>query len=458
MLQALWTAVSGMTANASAISIIGDNIANLSTTAFKSNSPVFGDVLSQLITGVTGGAQIGNGTLLETITPLFTQGTLVATGNPLDMAIDGNGFFLLRDPGAGAGHLYTRAGNFTLDKDGYLVNPGGLRVQGYLATSANATIVTSSTFKGAVTDVKINAALNTASVTSEVDSTLNLTSTATSIDASLRFRIANDANGIPDLPLNYNYSNTTTVYDSQGGAHEVTAYYTKRTGNVWEVNYVYNDPVHNRQLDIASSASHQYLVFNQSGVLYSSGTATSIATVTQANMIEPAEQFNFGTSVAFTQPITFKYGQSLAQGGNGLGSTVQLADIFQPISSTQDGKAPGSMKSVNVDQSGVITAVFSNGQTLVIGEIVLAKFPAPDKLTKIGSNNYLESFASGIPVVSAPKTSGLGGIVEGNLEQSNVDLSTQFIQMIAAQRAYTANTKTVTTIDEMMQDTLNLKR
>ncbi|MBF0565403.1 MAG: flagellar hook protein FlgE [Nitrospirae bacterium] len=455
MIAALWTAVSGMTANSESLQVISDNIANMSTTGFKSSRAVFGDVLSQQLQGVTGGAQIGSGTLLESVEPLFTQGTLVATGNPLDMAIDGNGFFVLRDPNAGSGHDYTRAGNFSLDKNGYLINPGGLRVQGYMATSATAT-VTNSTFKGAVTDIQINSSLNTAAVTTTADLTLNLTATATSISAA--FTIANDANGIPNIPMNYNYSNTTTVYDSQGGAHEVTAYYTKRTDNVWEVNYVAKSPSNPNALLVASSASHQFLIFNTSGVLQSDGTASSVAAITTATGIEPVERFNFGSSVVFTQPIKFDYGQSLSQGGNGLGTTTQLADIFSVINSTQDGKAPGSMKNVNVDQSGVITAVFSNGQTLVIGELVLAKFGDPLRLTKIGANNYLESYDSGPPVVSAPKTSGLGSVVAGSLEQSNVDLSTEFIQMIAAQRAYQANTKTITTVDALLNDTLNLIR
>ncbi|MBF0319785.1 MAG: flagellar hook protein FlgE [Nitrospirae bacterium] len=455
MITSLWTAISGMNTNSSSLGVVGDNIANMNTTAFKGSRANFGDVLSQQLSTGTSSGQIGRGSLLSSVSQLFTQGSFISTGNALDMAIDGNGFFVVKDPstsnGYGTSTYYTRAGNFSLDKNGYLVTPTGLRVQGYMATDVSA--VGTNTFSGGVTDVRIQANLNTAKQTSKVNTALNLNSRASAITAA--FTLDANGDGINNDPANYNYSNTTTVYDSQGGAHEVTAYYTKASDNSWQVHYAYKtgsstSVTASSPVLTMATGTVQTLTFDSTGALVSDGSASSSAV--------PVTYFSFGDGVSNPQGVTFDYGISKQEGGTGLTGTLQLADSNQILTLSQDGYAPGALKSVNVDESGIITAVFSNGQSRVLGEVVLARFAAADQLTKKGNNLFIVSNNSGEAIIGAPKTSGLGRIIAGSLESSNVDLGTEFVTMITNQRAFQANSKSVQTTDEILQDVLTLKR
>ncbi|MBF0343144.1 MAG: flagellar hook protein FlgE [Nitrospirae bacterium] len=443
MITALWTAVSGMSANGTTLSVVGDNIANMNTTAFKSNRATFSDVLSATITGVSSQNSVGRGTQLDAITPLFTQGSMISTGNPLDMAIDGNGFFMVKDSN---GTYYTRAGNFSLDKDGYLVTTSGMKVQGYMATDASATFLQGNNFSGKLSDVRVDSTANAAKATTTVNLNINLNSTATVVSAA--FTLDGNGDGVKNDPKNYSFSSTTTVYDSHGGSHEVTAYFAKSSANSWKVYYVSDDPAKSNSLIQASSP--QVLTFDTNGVLVNDGTAASSA--------EPAIKFNFGSDVVYTQNITFDYGKSLNQGGTGLNASSQLADSFQVLNATQDGRAPGVMKGLSIDEAGTIYGVFTNGQSRVLGKMALTRFNAPDKLTKMGQNLFRESNSSGQAITGIPKTSGMGRVLSGSLEQSNVDLAGEFVTMIAAQRAFQANSRTVTTVDDMMQEILSLKR
>ncbi|MBF0537687.1 MAG: flagellar hook protein FlgE [Nitrospirae bacterium] len=435
MITALWTAVSGMNANGTTLSVVGDNIANMNTTAFKSNRATFSDVLSSTITGTSSQNSVGRGTQLEAITPLLTQGSLISTGNPLDLAIDGNGYFTVKDSN---GTYYTRAGNFSMDKDGYLVTASGMKVQGYMNTGTGTT--------GAIGDIRADSSANVAKATTTVNMDVNLNSTATSISAA--FTLDGNGDGVKNDPKNYNFSNTVTVYDSHGGSHEVTAYYVKTAGNTWNVYYATQAASNPSALVMASSP--QVLTFNTNGVLVSDGTATSST--------EPVVKFNFGSDVVRTQNIKFDYGVSIKQGGTGVNASTQLADTSQVLSTTQDGNASGVMKGLSIDESGTIYGVFTNGDSKALGVLSLTKFAAPDKLTKLGQNLLSQSNLSGQPVTGVPKTSGMGRIISGSLEQSNVDLASEFVTMIAAQRAFQANSKTVTTVDDMMQVILSIKQ
>ena len=231
MLTSLQTAISGMKSNGTYISVIADNIANMNTVGFKKTTLTFGDILSASITGVSGSAQIGRGALVQKVSPLFTQGPLETTENSLDLAIDGNGFFIVKDSAAS---YYTRSGRFDINKDGYIVNASGLRLQGYLADATGR-------ITGQIGDLQLLATQTPARATTEAMNFVNLDGTSQIYDQTnplTQFAINSTTNEVE----NYNHSSTIRVYDTQGGAHHVTLYYVKIDDNMWDVHYVYEDP------------------------------------------------------------------------------------------------------------------------------------------------------------------------------------------------------------------------
>ncbi|MBF0559546.1 MAG: flagellar hook protein FlgE [Nitrospirae bacterium] len=450
MITSLWSAVSGMGSTSTGLDVISNNIANMNTTGYKASRANFGDVLSQFVGSSSG--QVGSGTQVTGTSTLLTQGSLISTGNTYDMAIDGTGFFIVKNASSGIKD-YTRAGNFSVDKSGYLVTSAGLRVQGYMGSDVNAT--SSNTNNGILTDIKIQSTIATAKATTNVTSGVNLNSQATVCSAA--FTLDGNGDGVNNDPKNYSYSNTTTVYDSQGGSHEVTAYFTKVANNSWNVHYAY--PAGNTTAASTSSSptltmatgTAQTLTFDSNGKLLSDGSSAS-------SNADPTTYFDFGTSVGNPQGIVFDYGKSVNEGGSGLGGSSQLAEGNQMLNSSQDGYAAGAVKTVNIADDGTITATLSNGQISTLGQIVLAHFNAPDQLNNVSGNLYAESKASGSAIVNVAKSDGLGRVVSGSLESSNVDLSTEFVNMITYQRAFEANSKGIQTINEMLQTLNTLKQ
>ncbi len=432
MLTSLYTAVSGMNANGTSLSVIGDNIANLNTVGFKSSDVSFGDVLSQTMSSASGSSQIGRGVEVMKVSPLFTQGSFETSANGLDLAIDGDGLFIVNEAGA---HYYTRAGQFSLDKNGNIVNPDGLVLQGYLADAAG-------NITGTTGNLQIATRQNPANPSAQVSMAINLDASATVPAAA--FTLDGNGDGINNDPANYNFSSTTTAYDSQGGAHQITLYFVKTAANAWDVHYVQQDPAAPAQL---LDAGTQALTFDTNGALVNDNSGTAI-------------NFDFGASVTTPQAIAFNYGTGTGEAppGTGLDMSTQFASDFSVMSVTQDGYAAGSLKNVSVSDKGVITGVFTNGQTRAIGQVALARFIAPTELTKMGRNLYAESFDSGQPIVGMANTSGLGKVLSNSLELSNVDLAEQFVKMISSQRGFEANSKIITTTDQLLQLLVNLKQ
>ena len=429
MLTSLYTGVSGMSANGTSLSVIGDNIANMNTIGFKGSTISFGDVLSQTLAG---SSQVGRGVLVSNISPQFTQGSIETTANALDLAIDGEGFFIVKD---GASRFYTRAGQFSLDKNGNIVNPEGLVLQGFLADqSGNIT--------GTVGDLKIGTEMSAGTMTSSATFSVNLDATA--VPPTNPFTLDSNGDGDNNDPANFNYSNSLTVYDSQGGPHSVTLYFVKTADNAWDVHYVQEDPANPGQF---IDAGTQALSFDTTGALADDQSGTPIS-------------FNFGTSVTTPQQITFNFGTGTGEAlsGDGLDGTTQFASPFAVKNLSQDGYAPGSLNNVTISEDGIITGVFTNGQMKRIGQLVLAKFIAPTGLTKLGRNLFGETFDSGQPIVGSAGTSGLGRILSNSLELSNVDLAAEFVKMITAQRGFQANSRVITTTDDLLQELMNLKR
>jgi flagellar hook protein FlgE len=236
-----------------------------------------------------------------------------------------------------------------------------------------------------------------------------------------------------------------TVFDSQGGAHDVSVYFVKTAANTWTAHYVYDDPATPGQL--IETATTQDLTFDANGALITDNSGTAI-------------DFDFGAAVVSPQSISFNFGTGTGETppGTGLDGTTQFVADFSVTQITQNGYAAGFLKNVSISEDGMITGIFTNGQTRPIAQVALARFVAPTELTKVGRNLYAESFDSGQPIVGTATTSGLGSIAANALELSNVDLAEEFVRMITAQRGFQANSRVITTSDELLSELVNLKR
>jgi flagellar hook protein FlgE len=434
MMTALYTGISGMNANGTALAVIGDNIANLNTNGFKNSRVTFGDVLSQTVSGGSGSSQVGRGVMVKEVATQFTQGAFESTDNALDLAIDGDGFFQVRD---GEMKLYTRAGQFTLDKDGKVVNPDGYVLQAFLADAAG-------NITGTTGDLVFSNAPSQASATTSADVAVNLNATETA--QTNAFTLDGNGDGVNDDPANFNSSTTVSVYDSLGGEHKITLYFSKTADNAWDVNFVNQnpDPADPNTLVLAGTQS---LSFDTDGSLIDDGSGTSI-------------DFDFGASVVTPQSISFDFGTGTGEAtpGTGFDGTTQYSSAFSVSSFNQDGYGAGIFKNITFNENEIVSAIFTNGQSRVIGQIALGRFLDPGSLTKLGRNMFAETYDSGQAVIGTPNTSGIGRLLSNTLELSNVDLAQEFVKLISAQRAFQANSRIITTTDELMQELVNLKR
>lgn len=422
MLTSLFTAVSGMNANGTALSVIGDNVSNMNTTAFKSSVTSFGDILSQTL----GTSQVGRGVSIRGVSPQFTQGSFESSASVLDMAVDGDGFFIVGDS---SDRFYTRAGQFNIDKNGYVVNPDGMSLKGYLFSASGI----ASSGLGDINIASLNSAPNDTTV---ANITVNLDSRETVIPGG--FLLAN-----PDTTSNF--SSSITVYDSLGNGHIVDIYFTKTAANTWTWNTVVS----------ASDSTSGTSEIQANGTLNftSNGELDSESVITY-----PTGGFDFAGGATQNQTINFDFGTSIAEGGTGLEGTTQFGSDSATVFQSQDGYAAGSLQNITISQDGIMTGIFTNGQTRSIAQIALAKFIAPSELTKMGRNVYAESFDSGQPIISTPGDTGTGQILSNTLELSNVDLAQEFVKMIISQRGFQANSRIVSTSDELMVELVNLKR
>jgi len=428
VLTSIFTGISGLNANAMALSVIGDNIANANTVGFKASRANFGDILSQTLGGAAA-MQVGRGAMIYDVQKLFTQGTLETTANPLDLAIEGDGFFVVQQVNGPT--YYTRAGQFRIDKNGYVVDSNGYRLQAYEMLEGSRT--------GAIGDVNLAGLMSAPSATGGIRLQVNLDSR----DEQPSTWTGPSGGNLPD-PDTYNFSTAITIYDSQGNPHLVYTYFRKTNINVWEAHVVYNDssdPDNPNYVEIdfdSTSPGTQpiTLTFKEDG---------SLNTITP----DPATaSFDFDAWGATSpQTVTFNFTNSTQYGSPN-------AVVFQ----TQDGYTSGNLIAITVDQNGIISGVFTNGQVKSVAQVVLAKFVAAHNLTKVGKNLFLESYASGGPTYGAPGTIGVGTVYANSLESSNVDLAEEFIRMIAAQRGYQANVRVITTTDNMLNELMNVVR
>ncbi|MBU0552949.1 flagellar hook protein FlgE [Myxococcota bacterium] len=418
LLSSLYNGNSGLRASAVGVGVVGDNIANSNTTGFKGGRAHFGDVMSELLVGASGPNQVGRGVTLQRIEKLFTQGSLQQTGVPTDMAIQGDGFFVLRGANGGE-HQFTRAGAFRFNDEGFLVAPDGMRVQGYSADATGAV-------GAALGDIQLNQGNLAPNATTEVGLEINLSPRAPQ----------NGPFDINDPDNTSAFQTTVQVYDSLGNAHEATVYGTRTADDTWEFNVVTGDPPAAQLLGD--------LVFDGAGRL------------DQENINPLAINWNNGSNPS---QITFDFGAPGNGAGTGTGTNMWSEVVASElINLSQDGYGTGSLEHIVVGNDGVITGTYSNGESLSLGQVALARFNDPTGLHTVGGNNFIQTPDSGESIIGVPQSSGQGSIMAAALEMSNVELSDEFIDLIAYQRAFQANSKTIQTADGLIQEVFQLLR
>jgi flagellar hook protein FlgE len=440
LVGALYVGASGLDAASTELSVVGDNISNSSTVGFKSARTVFADTMAQQLVGTTG--QLGVGVSCETVQKVFTQGDFTTTGISTDVAIDGDGLFVVKGNHNGEdGTFYTRNGEFTIDKDGYLTDQEGLKVQG-LQADDNGNVTS-----GLLGDLEVGNASAPAKATDEITIRGNLDQSAT----TMTWDAANPK-------TTSNFTTSMTAYDSLGNAIQLNVYFckddTSTEGDSGDWTYHVMTDGGNVSQDVSGATTTAgtpaevasgSLRFDQDGSLISN-TSTS-SNFCPNNAKSPQElTFNFGTGT----------GEDPA--GTGLDGLTQYSATSAVSFVTQAGSTSGSLSTISIGQDGTITGNFTNGQTRTLGQLVIANFQAPDKLGRVGSTLYTEQPESGSATIGTPATADRGSITSGTLEQSNVDISSEFVRMIAAQRNYEANSKVLTTADSLLSELMQMKR
>jgi flagellar hook protein FlgE len=416
MMRALFSAIGGLRNHMTYMDVVSNNIANVNTAGYKASRVTFQDMLSLTLNGASsatterGGTnpqQIGLGMTLGGIDVFHTQGALQATGKPTDFAIQGNGFFVLRD---GASSYFTRDGAFDISTQGEIVNPTtGFKLQGWNADPLTGTVDTTQPI-GAIT-VPFGQLINAQETSS------------TSMVGNLDSRVANG--GV--------VTNTTQVYDSLGNAHAVTLTFTKSAANSWAVTAASSSG------DVASvTAAPATVTFNANGTITAPAPPAPLVVTT-----------TFNGGVQQDSPITTNVDMS---------RVTQFAGESSLSTTFNNGFSAGSLISFTVGPAGDINGIFSNGTNRTIGQVALAAFTNPGGLQKAGANMYQETANSGSAVVGTPNTGGRGSLGAGVLEGSNTDLAREFTNVVIAQRGFQASSRIISTADEMLQDLVNLKR
>ena len=400
-------ALSGLNAASSDLGVTANNVANVNTTGFKMSRAQFSEVFAVGTQSVSSSAS-GSGVRLSAIAQQFTQGNIDFTDNALDLAIGGEGFFVISDNGA---RSYTRSGAFGVDNQGFVVNAQGARLQAYPYAGSGLFNT------GTPQDLQLTIGANPPQASTRASFGINLPANAPA-----------PANPVfdPTDPSSFNHTTSVTVYDSLGAAHTATVYFIKDAApNTW-----------NTQVEINGTAvgGAVPVVFNPDGSLN-----------TPAGGLMALAPFTPGTGAAdINLSLDF-------------GSATQFGDNFGVNSLSQDGFTTGRLTGVSVDAEGVVFARFTNGQSTSLGKLALANFVNPQGLQQLGDTTWGESFQSGDALLGEAGTASFGNIQSGALEASNVDLTAQLVQMITAQRNFQANAQMIETADAITQTVINIR-
>lgn len=413
--------LSGLNSASKALDVISNNVANSNTIGFKAGRAEFSDVYAAALNGAAAGVQVGIGSAIGAVTQSFSQGNITTTNNPLDVAINGNGFFRMA---AGDGTIaYTRNGQFDVSKDGFIVNSQGMQLTGY--ASNNGVILAG----GDPQPIQLNFADVQPNASSKMTLAMNFDSRepVPGVPLDLTNPVPLDRNN-PSAG-GYNFSTSATAYDTLGNPHTLTFFFQKTAAGEWDAFY---------QVDgtgdaIAVPAPGSPLQFGTDGTLASGG---------QFDLTFP--EFA-GTGASGTQTISFN-----------LADSTQFGSQFGVNTLRQDGFASGRLTGITIGDDGVILGRYSNGQSRDLGQVVLANFQSPNGLLSLGGNLWAESPDSGQPIVGVPGSANLGLMTAGAVEEANVDLTSELVQLIVQQRAYQANAQSVRAQDTILQTIVNL--
>jgi flagellar hook protein FlgE len=403
------TALSGLNANSTAINIVGNDLANLNTTGFKASEVSFQDLLSQSLTG--GSSQVGLGVGPVTAVPQYTQGSIQSTGGPTDAAIEGDGFFVVTDQNNQT--LYTRDGSFQLSSTGDLVTAAGDLVQGWSAAKGSVNT------NGPVGNISVPLGANIpATPTTQMSLALNLN--------------AGSASGAT-------FTAPIQVYDSEGNSHTLTVTYTNSGSNTW--NYAVTIPAADLQNGGNTQVAAGTLMFDSSGNLTSPPASTDPQQITISGLADSSADMTINWNL---------YDSS------GNGTITQYAEASGVSGTTQNGSAAGQISNVSLQNGGLLVANYSNGQQLTVGQLALASISNPDTLINEGNNNLKAAPNTATPAVGTADSGSRGQIVAGALESSTVNIAQEFTNLLTYQNSYQANSRVITTSDELLQETVNL--
>ncbi len=419
-------ALSGLDAASTDLEVTGHNIANASTVGFKESRAEFADIYANSINDVSSSVP-GRGVRVTRVAQQFGQGSTEFTSNNLDMSISGEGFFVLADSDGVLS--YTRAGAFTVDREGYVVNSASARLQVYPRIGTTGSLFDTS----ATSDLNLPVISGDPQATTNIDATLNLDAAETVPTVTLDPTAATFTYP-PDVD-SYNHSTSTTIYDSLGTSHTATIFYSKVADNEWNA-FTFVDGTN------VTVGGNPYadIQFDTSGaILTSTGDVDATGNIT-------LDTFNPGGGAADITGLTFDYS-----------ATTQFGSEFAVNELTQDGFTSGRLSGVEVDSSGIVFARFTNGQSDPLGMVALARFTNVQGLRQIGDTSWAEAYASGNAQLGEPGTSSFGLIQSGALENSNVDLATQLVNLITAQRNFQANAQVITTADAITQSVINIR-
>lgn len=463
MMRSLYSGVSGMQNHQTRLDVIGNNVANVNTTGFKRGRVNFQDMISQQLSGAArpttevGGVnpkEVGLGVMTASIDTIFTQGNLQSTGVSTDVAIQGNGFFILKN---GEESFYTRAGAFGLDSEGTLVNPAnGMRVQGWMAEELNGEMVLNTA--GSTEDIIIPVGTkDPAKATQNVDFACNLNkNTPEILDGASEADIAKGT-----------WATEQKIYDSFGNQHMLSVSFTRVVGNPnqWQATVTVNPdgevPTETRVgLGTTDGTENTFLVnFDNNGTLLSVTDSAGNITNPEGEVVIQA---SFNVPEANPDDAGNPYRQTLNINLGTIGSQKNTITQSASQSSTkafyQDGYTMGYLDNFKIDSTGTITGVYSNGTNRIIGQLALASFTNQGGLEKAGENTYVESNNSGMANIGTSGIAGKGSLLAGSLEMSNVDLTEQLTDMIVTQRGFQASSKTIQTADTLLDTVMNLKR
>jgi flagellar hook protein FlgE len=416
-----YTSLTGLQASQTEMSTISHNLANVSTNGFKKSRTEFADIIASNVTTAPT-LMVGSGTVVKANRQQFTEGSLIQSGGALDLAISGDGFFAVKPDASAAGVDYTRNGSFLVDSDGSVVDEQGGHLQVYPTDGSGAVVATG---LSSAQSLKLPATSGTPVATKAVTFALNLNAGATAPTTDFnRFN-----------PSTYNNSTQTTIYDAGGNPEALSTYFRRgATAADGSTTWTATSFVGDKQLT-SGGKPDVTLSFDASGKLTAPTTPTTFDSFTTASSVTA---------------------QSFTLGFDGAGTT-QLAAPFNVASATQDGKAVGQLTGVTVDSGGIVKASFSNGDNKALGQVVMANFNNPEGLRQIGTSYWEATGLSGEPKLGAAGSDSFGKLMSGTIERSNVDITEELVDLIAAQRNFQANSKALDTQSQTMETIFNIR-